>query len=1098
MPGRISMDQQGGPDLHTLKRKRGENDDGEAERPANHAPAALGPHDASHANGPRKDCLNGVQPNGVPSQDPVVRITNGEYGNSGTVVAALETPPQLDQSWRESAGNKSLGMLMDRLAQTCYADLNATITQMSERTVQQNAPQVNGVIHGVQQDNSEASLAKKRLLLTFADDQRDRFTKTLVLSDWARREGEIANLIDIKVWQEQQKYYSVLAAKGIRDVKVGMIPFKVPAPNIEGAMNLFATGKASGFPDLGYIPPTRLTARQLLRTLKDMNVTLATRLNLHDELPPYMQDFTVADGRATFRVPTEFEVDLSVADEDSASPFYFIDIRLSFQPTSGLLDDQFRNFLEGSVNEVLATKKLQGCYDFLHNFALTHKINILRNQASELIRGKWFDCVKVQHMRRSLIVQYWSAVPGPKNWFEIGISSGKPKHGKSRRRTAPSLHVRWFRKGIEINEELPKFDWQNLDLEACIVQIVTEHCRGKLAQVADGLRALASQSNELKVDFEGFNGAAEDMYLSLGMPSLRAPLEVRIEAVTGRFSLTPATQATAECERYLNTDPNADASRAVAQLLCALAQERIGKQAELLGWKPLQDVIGVRAHFGEGVLQRTLFSCSAGWGQKWAVGVSFGLMGMRWWIVRLAPGKPNERSTIIPREVVTAREFSDINDVRKTAIVSRAGLLEMEKLAVAEVSFSVLSQQLRDLHIPHNAEKHALTEDDIRGVSWRKPVTPAMILRFSQLLSSNTRDRMTKPWAAEYLRLTHHGIESANMDPEPVPASVRHDMRLTLEPGKMKHLQHRLTRAQDQDVVMNDTGGLAVRLRSPFGEPFVDQIKQRLASVERLDGYVEILRKLHFTTTVVTLARLEFTYSTEPLLNAHVSFASDGGLPVKLKLDPADSNPHQKIRVMLEQGLNKDHRESFATFAHLLLLTQPLLQTFERLQAAKAAKPTIAIRARSAAWYSMAYKAPLPQCVFQIRARSKVSGGKTLVRWHLDDGRTRANTEGHADDFVHALKELWQSKGDGWFGIGRGAIATSQGISAVVEQLDSVVQRFSTTEAPVNPVDSVASTKTETPAESQPAKGMHAKTSNNPPTATVAQSQQPTDVITID
>lgn len=1045
MPGRLIMDPQGATGSQDLKKDRSHAQEAPPAQQDALMTQIQSAQESPQVNGSASHGQNGTLPNGIPAPNGGLPTMNGAHMDSSMASPDAADLSQLDQSWRHTQSNKSLGTLMDRVAQQCYTDLNETLTQMSEVGPDQGAPQANGLLSQAQQDTSESSLKKKRLLMDFAHNQRDRFTKTLVLSDWARNGDEMANIIDIKVWQDKQRWAYTLAANEVGETKRKMIDFKVPAPNLEGAMEVLSTGKASWIPDLGYIPPKRLTAKQLMKTLKGMNVTLATRLNLHDELPPHMEDFTVADGRATFSVPGEFEVDLSVADEDPTSPFYFIDIRFLFSPSPDALHDQLRVHLETRVNAALATKGLQGCYDFLHNFVLTHKINILRTQAQDLIRhGKWFDCIKVEHMRRSLVVQYWAGSPGLKNWFEIGISSGKHRPS-SRKKPTPRLSVRWFRKGHEVLDEQLDFDSREPDLEVYLIKVIAKHCFGKLAVARDGVCALAPESKVLKADMTEPEIVPEECRLSLSLLSTHCPLAVRIEPVTGHISISPPSAASLNSERVLNNDPNVDMPRVLASLACQVVQEQIRKQVELLGWQEIHNLTSVRAKLGSDVLQRSVFHIQ-GWGQQWALAVSFSLNGEKWWIAQLQDAKSHDRGGPALKEVTNVRQLtipdaaSDKPSTNKA--YRRASLLRIERLAVAEVSYTVLSQQIRTLRIPHTVEKPAaLTEGPSSDRRSDSTSSATVLVPFSPLMRDG-RDKSWKGWVAGSVRLTHHGIEDVGSCGANDVAKVRHDFRLSLVPGTMKCLRQHLTRATCRDVAINATGGLAVRMRTPFGEPLVEQIQRRLQHGERINRYVGVLQNLGFTCTYVGFARLAFTYSMAPHLSAQLLFAVDGSLPARLKLEPKDSNPHQRVRVILEQVLNRKDFSAFSEFANALPLTLPLLQTFERLEAADLANRTFVVRSRSATWYSVAYIAPLTACSFELRARSKFKGNIIVVRWLLQEVKSKSGSPGRSGDFESMLKGLWQDKGERWVGLGNSIVADSVGIAAAVEKLDELVRSF--------------------------------------------------------
>ncbi|KAK0290305.1 mediator complex subunit [Friedmanniomyces endolithicus] len=1038
------MDEQSRVGSQELKKDRSNAQEGGARSLAHTASG----HAHALPNGQVWPGENGMGPDGLPVTHGQIVALNGEHADISMDFARSEDPPRIEQPWRNEDSNKHLGKLMDRLAQQCYIDLNKTLTEMTAQddAAAVVAPKVNGLSAQGLIDTSEVSLRKKRMLMDFAHDQRDRFTKTLVLSDWSRNAEEMANIIDVRVWQETQRNAYTFAANAIAATKFKSVGFKVPAPNNDGAMEVLGTGKASWVPDMGYLPPKRLTAKQLLKTLKNMNVTLATRLNLHEELPPHMNDFSIANGRATFTVPGEFDVDLSVADEETTSPFYFIDFRFLFSPSSNDLNEHIRAHLEFQTNRALASKSLQGCYDFLHTFVLTHKINVLRSQGAELIREEWFDCIKVENMRRNLVVHYWASMPGPKNWIEIGISSGK-KHTAgtvTSRNPTPRLSVRWFRKGQEVTDEILDFDWQTLSLKKCLMMVIGMHCFGKLGVARDGLHTLATENAAnavVEVELPLFETVApEDCALQLHLPSMKKPLIVRLEPVTGLFSISPATNATVHSERILNSDPQVDVARLLASLSCAVVQERIRKQAELLDWQVVRLPVSAKPIFGQGVLQQTIFS-APGWCQQWALAVSCGLGGERWWAVQLSESKPSESSKTVAKEVIATRELP-VKDVlsEKVLDASRATLLDIERLAVAEVSSTVLSQQLRSMRIPHQVEKPVAFAND--GVDARQVSTGAVYLQFAALMR-DVRDKSWEAWATDSVRISPKGIEASSeeMTADGKQTLVRHDLRLNLAPGKMKRLQQLLSNSRDRDVAMNGHGGLALRLRSPFGEPFVEHIRTRLRNLERLDRYVTTLQKMHYSLTTVSMAKLSFAYSDiAPVLHAQLAFASNGTGPMRLKLEPADSNPHQRIRVMLEQCVNGTAKEAFQLFAQLLTFTLPTLQALERIESIHMAPRKVIIRIRGAAWYSLAYKAPLPACAFSIRLRPKRQGNKTIAHWHVEHTKDQTDSAAIPEELAKGLKALWQAKGKGWVGVGSGAIADTTGIGAVLEKLDELVR----------------------------------------------------------
>lgn len=193
-----------------------------------------------------------------------------------------------------------------------------------------------------------------------------------------------------------------------------------------------------------------MTAQELLEALRRINTLLALRLNLHDTVPFPLRNFFIRSGRATFRVKDEFDLDLSIGDQDPSSQLFFVDFRFLFSPAASEPPaGRSRDQIEFKVNGLLRDRGLRDCFDFLHDLVLTHKLSILRHQANEMARGHWSDHIKVEAIHRSLVVQYWLRRPGGKNWIEIGIRRGKEKHGEH---LVSQLALRCFRAGREVSK----------------------------------------------------------------------------------------------------------------------------------------------------------------------------------------------------------------------------------------------------------------------------------------------------------------------------------------------------------------------------------------------------------------------------------------------------------------------------------------------------------------------------------------------------------------------------------------------------------------------------------------------------------------------
>lgn len=1038
MPGRIIMEQQSAIGSQDLKKDRSQAQIAQGS-PAVQAQAV------PQVNGVVAHTQNGGLTNGAAFAQGAPSTTNGAVHSPTMAPTDPSTPPPLDEAWREGESNKRLGTLLERTAQQCYVDLMDTLSRMQAVGEEASKPQGNGTTQPSGPDTSEPSLKKKRMLMDFANSQRERFIKTLVLSNWSRNEEDQTRLIDLKVWQDDQRRYYTWANDAIGHTKVDMINVKVPNPNIEGAMEILSTGQASWVPHMGYIPPKRASAKQVLKTLKNMNVMIATRLSLRDELPPYMQNYSVANGRVTFAVPGEFEVDLSLVEDESQ--YFFVDLRLAFKPSASTINSNFRDHLEGRVNAALEANGLQGCYDFLHDLVLTHKINVLRSQVFEIMQDKWFDCIRAENLRRSLAVQYWTNRPGPKSWIEIGISSGKAKALRKRKPATPEICVRWFQGGIEVKDQSFDFDWvEAISLEKCLTTVINKHISLIIGQLRTRMEGLARKDSALSVEMGTL--AEGRVALNVALPSLRTPLTLRVETVTGNFSILPPSLPTTRAERRMNSDPSADFAQWLANTACAVVQERVHKEAEILRWTGVPTLVkqdNLNQIFGEDVRLRSYFVPKNSWGDGWALCVTFNWSGESWWVASLKD-QVDENGNITGKTIAAARRLTAEWAEKSTDTVSRKAFISYEDSAAAKIAFGMLSKQFCDLQVPHRLEKtQRMVANNDADVEHRERPGRAMFFDFAKLMS-RTHSKQTKA-RTMMARTTHHRM---NYNASTGLLGAFHELHCVVRGLQLHHLGKDIAQFRDRDLVIHESGSIAFRILVSFGNEFVEQIKQRVTSVERLDHFVRSLERHGLHCSHVNLTRFSFVYDVSLGLGATLTTSSDATSTTKLKLHPTDTNPHARVRVMLEKGLNETGDQGVEALIAVLRVTLPLLQAFDRMETASATRRAVVVLPRSATYYTVEYKAPLPICSFDVRLRHKVTGSSKNAYWQVNihDRLSDSNTE--LNTLLAA--QLWRATDQKWKGLGRSLLADAHSIGAAMDRVDELIRGFqSSTEQPSGP-----------------------------------------------
>lgn len=389
-----------------------------------------------------------------------------------------------------------------------------------------------------------------------------------------------------------------------------------------------------------------MRAEELLKTLKNLNTLLSIRLNLHeyDRIPPQFKDFSIKSGRVTFRVSGEFEVDLTIADENPETQFWFIDFRFLFSPTLSQLPENLRYIIENRVNVALEKDGLVGCYKFLHELVLTHKISELRRQAIELSRGRWIDTLKVEPLHRALSIQYWVdryGKDGPRSWIILGVHSGRRADGRPNHNATSYISIRWFRESKEVKDHELKLELTKLSAESLMQSVISRHVSYILESTYSKLCTKPLFSNrELSISFRPIDAALRRPELNVQLTRHHKIL-ITIEPITGRFAISPTSRLASQVEWKLNNqtkDPATNAHDFIENLRCVTVSEEAISRALTVGWQPSR-IIGLKKEELKPIVPRDTLQLSwfkmAGWGDEWVVALSSSMSGERWWLIEM-------------------------------------------------------------------------------------------------------------------------------------------------------------------------------------------------------------------------------------------------------------------------------------------------------------------------------------------------------------------------------------------------------------------------------------------------------------------------------
>lgn len=760
-----------------------------------------------------------------------------------------------------------------------------------------------------------------------------------------------------------------------------------------------------------------------------MNTSLSIRLNVHETLPRHLRNWRIESGRATFVIENEMEFDVVSFVEDASDQWWFIDLRLLFAPAPTIeIGSRFFLTLKQQADYVLHEKGLGGLFDFLHNFVLTHKISVLRSQATGLARSRWAGSVKVEPVHRELVVQYWMDRPGKKNWIEFGTTSNKPKNGKTswRGSPVPSLTARWFRQGKEMVGVDLGVDWNDLSMERILKRVIALHA----AQI------LQSTREQFDPSLDGVANLSEseptDCSLTATLGTASNTVTLSLEAVTGSYIIQPASALSARAEFAMNQgrEPHQIAG-ILTSMLSQTLREQIQRTAQQIGWKQITrqalrpDV--VKAAVQANILEYALYS-PRGWTSAWTLAVVVSTAGETWWILELG----SNGTAITYAEQISKESFGS------NFAISRSTLTSIERVAVQLLSYRATARQLEQerkmFSLRHEfcpSSKPDGTGCVVQG--W------ALYLQTTDLLTTKSGEQ---PWLDESIAVACEGMRSDGR-------SVWHIASGRMVKTAAADMQKLMAASPQTSFKFTPDGNFRILLATPFGSDILGELRARLRDVNRLRSFATTLQKRQMRLTSSSLQKVQFQYGPSPH-TAAVSFASEKEIAIEIP----PSNPHHRIHRLLASVANDRNPSlpllSFGDangldhFCTTLVLTRSLLTVLRELETQTPGNiRNPAIHVHSVFKYRLTYENPL--CTFDIRLQPK----NDKVYWFVEDNLKRAAdvrptpernpSHRRLESLQAKLKELYRDKAEGWFGTRNGIVAELDAIPSALRRLNSTI-----------------------------------------------------------
>ncbi|PYH90541.1 mediator of RNA polymerase II transcription subunit 14 [Aspergillus ellipticus CBS 707.79] len=963
----------------------------------------------------------------------------------------LNEPPELP---RIMQGFFPFSKLVTRSVQQCWNDLSDLIAELAE--VQIHSHESNSLpisTSGKSPGNqSSENIRKKIRTLEFSHAKRAEFIKLLVLSQWSRQAADVSKLIDIQnfIRTRHQAYAGALQCIG--DMKRDLVQAQVANPDLKTALEVLSKGKVASMSDLGYTPPKPLKARGTLKRLQRINRLIGVRLAVREEIPSLFRTYRIHDGRVTFIVPGEFELDLSIGEEDESSQFFFVDIHFLFLPSPPVPKGRILNELEITINDVLQSSGLIGCFNLLHGFVLTNKVNILFKQAIELARGPWTDVLRVELLHRTLVIQYWTLKPGAKSWLEIGIKRGC-RRSNNESSELPSLGLRWIRDGEEVTCEDIDFDEEYLSMECLLRSTIALHVSQILSSAyisirhsslfSTGLLSLRAQLNRTEPG---------DCLLDVQLTKTRY-IRVFIEPMSGMSILSATPSALERFDGDRNPDKSFvdDIVARVARLRCNAAIEEIESNLKMLGFEPLNSrawKFDVRRIFPPNILRFTFFWHRL-WEPNWAVAATSSMDGDSWWVIQFGPTVLAKSHAILDASVHSQSFF------RSTQVVSHTFFPAMQH-KINYTSLAALGHCLPGILTIHSNARYL---EDLQSIKFYPPLhklkiesdlqVPDIFIRYDtsnlpnafQLAMPVRAKRRTH--IKDTIRLAFNGI-----DPRKKVAIMVAYGNLVSPASAFGAPISNL----DRSLVFQAKGsGFAIRLLAPAGQSIIINLIESLQKLECLLSILESLQRKKIGVRAFSLSSISFTYGQQRNFSASLNIDLSMSLshvdlsPVELASRPESifnlrlsirfdhSSPHRRIQESLASSLNHVSTETgLENVVKLLSLTLPLMRALDQLMTNPSYNEPLKVQvtARNAKKYQIYY--PDEKIRFQLVATSHLN----RMVWILNDVNGQRNGVVHDNIKTNIQGTLYNSKGDGWRGLGNGVVAEIGSIGNLLREIE--------------------------------------------------------------
>lgn len=808
---------------------------------------------------------------------------------------------------------------------------------------------------------------------------------------------------------------------------------------------------------LGYRTPKPLNARTALQKLHKINRIIQIRLTLHDQVPGPLQNYRVHDGRVTFIVPGEFELDLSVAKQAESSQFFFVDIRFLFSPSSPIPKGRIFDELDAQVNRTLMNDGLLGCFHLLHGLVLTNKINSLFRQATDLARGLWSGALRIELLRRTLVVQYWPSRAGPKSWLEIGVQRGQRIHaaGDADERI-PRLCLRWKRDGRQANSDAIQFDSVTLSMERILRSVIALHTAHLLSTAYSALKKnLLYRDHVLTLRVQLSPEEPGDCHLDVQLTSSRY-LRVSVEPLSGSITLsgTPSVLERLEIDRPSKQSATDELLSRVTRLRCISAVDEIESGTKVLGLQsvnPRSLGLNARELFPSGAV-RSVFFTHRIWDRRWVAVATSSMDGDNWWLVQVPP----------------------VNASRGAASYILNGI--MSGLSSPHLVSSTLNVPQHRFRYTAGAQLvHGLTGilaiyanarclAGLPGAQCYPPLgklrlgsnfdVPDLYFRYKTAMLP-TALRIALPsgpgrgcYLQDTIRLSFHGVDRQGDSVVLIAYGTLRSRVKSLLP---------LVSKMDPSLIMQDKGGgFALRLLVAAGHSAIFGLFARLQQLECALSIFQSLVQRGLVPQSLSLSQVTFSYGPDERLSGyfgidvagpslselidtrHVLSKVNSFFQLRLRVGFNSPSPHRRISESLTVALNDDFASTGVdSILGIMSHTLHLLYSFDHITASpeQSSQTLVHITVRNPTVFQLHYP--------RLETRFRLSLGRRNDHpvWVLEDSSPGGSSDNNPV-FAFVKDKVYNSREERWQGLGNAALADIDKVGNLLSGLQECLRSY--------------------------------------------------------